>query len=373
MSTQAFHFYKGDTTFTDYPFDPDMKLDKVRKSLVSRGFMTQDESTNHFRFINFQNTGLSYEDMVMGISSEKWPPLSSVMGKGNQIYLTDVAKKKEVDLIGFNTNWFFDRFMGIRVTLNGEDNAAAANAGKFQPLMLTNVKVANPNIRGVGAIEKAIICEKDSLISFGITSWCSAGYGYQIKPEAGTPINDNLYMTTTDCSRNYIQGGLSRYYSSDKSINGSMIKVVPTASMNVGGKTLQYMKFTATTWVVNSYKQGGKTHSCNKAMPTSGGTARTRSLGIQALGAGGAGGGHYNEMVGAQTVVPGSTIQPGSTVPDDKKSSQTIGSISDIDSNSGPTGIIGSVVFYLFVFNSHEDAKKVFAGVNDLDPSVWSK
>lgn len=364
---QNFTFYKGDINSTPYNMDSDTKLDNVRKTLISQGFMTSTESSN-FRFINYQNSGLSYEDMVVGVASEKFVPLNGIQGQKSQIYLTNVNAQSGVDLIGFNTDWFFDRYMGCNVTLNMEAGAATANAGKFPPLMLTNVKMANPNIRGIGAMDNVVICEKDSIISFGIGSWGAAGYGYTIGPQAGTPINDApLYVCFSGCpgGGNYARSGLSRYFSSNGGINQQMIKVVATDTMNIGDKTLQYMKFSVKTWKVSSYKDSsGTTHNCDQPIPVSQGTGRT---------AGDGGGTPYNRITGGETVVPGGTIQPGSTVPAGQQSSQVFGTISNVSEDNSPSGIIGEVIFYIFVFKTHDDATAVFKGINDIDPSVWNR
>lgn len=360
---QKFMFYKGDTHSTPYEMDPTTKLDNVRQTLISSGFMTSAESGN-FRFLNYQNTKLTYNDMVIGSGSEEFVPLAGIEGDGAQIYLTNVNAKKDVDLIGFNTNWFFDRYMGCNVTLNPE--AANANNGKFPPLMLTNVKMANPTLRGVGAMDNVVVCEKDSIITFGVGSWGAAGYGLKIGPQAGTPINDSpLYVCFTGCpgGGNYGRLGLSRYYSQNGSQNKQMIKVVATDTMNIGDKTLQYMKFSIKTWKVSSYKDSsGNTHNCDQPIPVPQTTGRA---------AGGGGGTPYGSITGGQTIVPGGTIQPGSTVPAGEQSTQVFGTISNVSEDNSPSGIIGEVIFYIFVFKTHDDAVKVFGSVNDIDPSVW--
>lgn len=361
-----FTFYKGDTNSIPYEMDPTTTLDNVRQSLISHGFMTSSESSN-YRFLNYKNTKLTYNDMVIGSGSEQFVPLAGIQGENAQIYLSNVNATKEVDLIGFNTNWFFDRYMGCNVTLNGEAGAASANSGKNQPLMLTNVKMANPHIRGVGAMDNVVVCEKDSIISFGIGSWGAAGYGYTVGPQAGTPINDApLYICFSGCpgEGNYARSGLSRYYSQDGGQNKQMIKVVATETMNIGDKVLQYMKFSVKTWKVSSYKDSNKnTHSCDRPIPVPQTTGRA---------AGGGSGIPYGQITGGQTIVPGGTIQPGSTVPAGQQSSQVFGTIYDVSEDNSPSGIIGEVIFYIFVFKTHEDALKVFGGVNDIDPNVWN-
>lgn len=377
--SKTFYFYKGDVESVPYDFDPNTTLNDIRKSLVNKGFMSASESQNDFRFINYQNSGLKYEDMVVGIGTEQYIPLGAISGVNDQAYLTNVNKTKAVDLIGFSTDWWFDRYMSCRMKLNTIDpEAQTANNGKFQPFMLTNVKTANPNLPGV-TMDNVVVCEKDSIVQFDISSWGAAGYGYKIKPISGAPINsENLYITFKTCPTNggnYANSSLRRYFSKNESQNNSTIKVVATESLNLGGKTLNYMKFSIKTWKVKSYKSGGHTYNCDLPLPVpqqkkvSPLMARTTMLKAD-VGTGS--GTPYNKLVNAdEVVVPGGTIEPGTTVPSGQQSTQNIGTIYNVKDSQDPGNIIGEVIFYIFVFKSHADAVAVFGKMNDINPSVW--
>ena len=266
---EKFNFFKDDITPLEYFFNPTDTCQTVRQDLIAKGFMTQSESENKYRYINYQNTHLTYNDMVVGIGNEQYIPLQGINGEselGNLIYLTDVTKEAS-DLVGFNTDWFYDRYMCTRIRLNPE---AESNADKFQPLMLTNVKTTNPNVAG-GSFENVLVCQKDSIIKFDVKSWGGAGYGMKINPTAGIPIMDHgLYATFTTCSADNYKGmGLSRYYSTNESYNKKMIKVVATESMNIGGNVVEYMKFSVKTWNVTSWKDtNGNMVTCNMPVPT---------------------------------------------------------------------------------------------------------
>ncbi len=362
----TYHFYKGDITSVSFDFDPSTKLSEVRQQLIDRGVLTITESQDQYRFVNYQNTDLKYEDMIIGISTEQYIPLEGVVGINNQSYLTDKEKTKAVDLIGFTTDWWFDRYMSCRMRLNTTDpEARVANNGKFQPFMLTNVKTANPNLPGI-SMENVVICEKDSIVEFNMSSWRSAGYGYQIKPVSGTPINSSpLYITFTDCPNggDYANTTLRRYFAKNESQNNSTIKVVATDSLNLGGQTLNYMKFSIRTWKVNAYeKPAGTRYSCNLPLPVP--SESTRDVTVTTT--------PYTKLVSApETVVPGGTIEPGSTVPSGDQSTQTIGTIYNVADSQEPNSIVGEVVFYVFVFKTKAEAEAVFGRMNDIDPSVW--
>lgn len=374
MTYQEYTVYRdsedgNSTTSKQFKFDTNETLDQVRAQLGSY-------ITDQYRFINYQNKKATYGDMILSINFEDVATLKKVVGLKNQLYLTNVFKQVKTDLVGFNTDWFFDRYMSCKISLNPEPNAQSSNQNKMQPLMLTNVKAAAP-IRGFGAMDKVVICEKDSIIQFELSSWGAAAYGYNIKLEAGTPITDaDLFIGFSGCTpNNYASTSLQRYYaSSNASIDQKMIRVVPISSMNIGGdKVLQYMKFTVRTWIVTEYKTGdGKTITCNQPIPTPQVDQPLDGVAMSFLAIGG--NTPYGQLTSAQheTVAPGSGMTPGSTVPTDQQSSQVFGGpIEVLHMDNGPSGIIGEVTFYVFVFNSHADAMAVFSSINDIDPNVW--
>jgi hypothetical protein len=377
MPQQSYTVYKDGTDFKVFQFDSDSNLDQIRTAMG-------DFANDNLRFIDYQNKKTTYNDMILSENFEQFVPISKVIGLKNQLYLTDVTKTVKTDLVGFNTDWFFDRYMSCRVALNTEAAAQPLNAGKMPPLMLNNVKTANPNLRGFGAMDKVVVCEKDSIISFAISSWGAAGYGFKISPEAGTPINKfGLFATFTACTgKNYAATGLSRYYSDDGAVNGRMIQVVPTSTMNIGnGQTLQYMKITVKTWNVSGYTtKDGSNINCSDPLPTPQVNHSLRAAARFANFAAVDSGDHATPFgalaaaSGKEVVVPGNTITPGSTVPANQQSGQQFaGGLTSLQDNDSPSGIIGEVTFYVFVFNSHDDAMKVFSGVNDINPAVWSQ
>ncbi len=368
MNTYA--FYNGGTKSTAYEFDPNTTLDKVRNQLVSDQFIPAVDGEQSFRFVNYQNTDYEHETMIVGSSIEIYLPLKAIAGINDQIYLTDVNKVKDVDLIGFSTDWWFDRYMSCKMVLNTQDTEAKkSNSGKFQPFMLTNVKTANPNIAGI-SLDNVVICEQDSIVQFDISSWAAAGYGYQIKPVGSTPINSRpLYITFTDCPNGgrYARTGLRRYYAPGESQDGNTIKVVATDKLNIGDNTLNYMKFSLKTWKVTSFeKPAGKKHTCNLTLPlpkafASKSTDEFSDVDIP-----------YSKLVNAdETVIPGGTIEPGTTTPSGDQSSQTIGTIYNVNDSQDSASVIGEVIFYVFVFKTREDADAVFGQMNNIDPSIW--
>lgn len=334
-------FYTNPTDHVQMQFDPGTSLANVRASLGR--FVNPN-----LRFLNYQSSGSYYPDMIVGSGNETYVPIGSVSGLLNQIYLTDVNATKNVDLIGFRTPWFWDRLLGFQISMNTEPAAQSINQGKMPPIMMTNVKLANPNIRGAGAMDNVLICQRDTAIQFTLNSWGAAAYGYDIRPLSGTPITEySLYICFSSCSSNNRSlGGLQKYYSqSNPGVNGKMIQIVPTSSITLNnGTELSYMKFTVKSWVVTSYKQeNGPVITCNALIP-----------------APSAGGGRSADISG------------GTTIPSTSPSGQVFGgSIGNIQENKNPGGVLGEIVFYAFVFNSESEANAAFQGMNTPLNSLW--
>lgn len=334
--------YIGQDNRSQLTLDPTLTLANLRKTLGNA-------VNSDFRFLNYQNNSIYYTDMIIGLANESFIPISAIRGQMNQIYLTNVKATMQADLIGFRNSWFWDRLLGVKITLNNESGAQSANQGKMQPLMLSNVKLANPDTRGAGAMENVLICQKDTVVSFSLNSWGAAAYGYDIRAMSGTPITETpLYICFSDCSNsNRRIGGLSKYYTpSNGATNNKMIKIVPVSTMTLNnGQTLSYMKFVVKSWVVTSYTaENGTVYNCNAPIPNTSASILGRSVGISA----------------------------GTSVPTTKPSGQAFnGPIHNIKENKDLSGTLGEIVFYTFVFDSQADADRVFKGVNTPLDSVW--
>ncbi|CAM1362807.1 hypothetical protein TOREUM_20798 [Tenacibaculum litoreum] len=328
--------YIGYTNWLQHSFQPNTLLKDVRKALGS-------SITNNHRFLNYQDTSVNYTDMIVSLSDENFLPISAITGLLNQVYLTNITATINTDMLGFRTPWFWDRKLGVQIGFNTEQSARNSNKGKMPPLMLTNVKLANPDIRGMGAMKNVLVCEKNTVIQFLLNSPGSMAYGYDIRPVSGTPITQNpLYICFKSCnSGNRSTGLLRKYYTPNSSSDGKMIQIVPTTSVKLSNRTtLSYMKFTVKSWNVTSYtEKNGTTHTCNK-IPSK--------------------------------LLRSSKVSPGTSTPHTKASGQVFnGPIHHVVQNTSPTGIFGEVVFYAFVFDTHADAMKAFTAINTPDQSLW--
>lgn len=350
MSPQLTTTYKGSIS-EKFEIDPNSMASQVRQQLESANFIQPDRPDEEWRFFIYDSKSTEFSDAILGKEVESLVPISGMYGNANQLYLTNIKKSKYPDLMGIGTTWFFDRFMSCKVSLNNSDESARRNnEGKFEPMMLTNVRPTSKNVTGI--YDNVVVCEKGSAIAFNINSWGAAGFGYSIKPNAGQSIVNGLYITFGDNPNREGSSYLYRYQ--DKA---QQIVVDSTKDMQIpSGKTVQYQRVSVKTWRVTSYKKGGHKYSSNAQPPGS-------------LANAGDGGGVSKRSLANASVIPGDTITPGTPHPGDN-SNQNFGTISNIKEDDR-NNALGEVVIYFFVFNSHEDAVKVIDQINAPNPSVW--
>lgn len=353
MSVNLTTTYKGSVN-KQFQIDSNSMTSEVRKMLVSDKYIQEDNNEEEWRFFIYNSQSTNFSDAILGKDLESIVPISGMYGNANQLYLTNIKKTKNPDLMGIGTTWFFDRFMSCKVSLNQSDaSAKEINKNKFEPMMLTNVRPTSTQVTGI--YDNVVVCEKGSSIAFNISSWGAAGFGYSIKPNAGETIVDKLYITFGNNQNKEGSSYLIRYQ--DKA---QQIIIDSTKDMQIPtGKTVEYQRVSVKTWRVTSYKRDGHTYSSN-AQPPGSLSRSARNLettdNIQ-----------YN--LARADVIPGDTITPGAPHPGDD-SDQTFGTISNIKQDD-QSNALGEVVIYFFVFKSHEDAIQVIDGINAPNPNVW--
>ncbi|MEI8630958.1 hypothetical protein P4S72_00255 [Vibrio sp. PP-XX7] len=204
----------------------------------------------------------NFSDAILGKEVEALVPIEGMYGPSEQLYLTNINKTRNPDLIGIGTNWFFDRFMSCQVVLNQIDQSARTNnSGKFEPMMLTHVRPTSNNVSGI--YDNVVVCEIGTSIAFRVSSWGAAGFGYSIKPSAGQSILDELYITFGDNPNKEGSSQLYRY--GDKA---QQIVIDSTSNMQIpSGQTVQYQRISVKTWRMTSYEKNGRTYSSNAQPP----------------------------------------------------------------------------------------------------------
>lgn len=325
--------------------DPLTPLSAVRNTL-------EDKLHSNYRFLNYQNINGHYADIIVGITNETFLPVGSIAGIKNQVYLTDTATAPKTDFIGFRTSWFLNNLLGARIQLNSSSAAQQINCGKMAPLMLTNVKLANPKISGADSIENVIFCEEDSAVQFEINSWGAAGFGFDIYSQSGDPITDMpLYVPfSADDHRNRAIGILPWHAAkADPALDGNAIRIGTESSRRLpDGTIFSQKKIIIRSWNVRSYtKPDGTRFDCNLPAPKADPKALAGTSNLR-------------------TMLP-SILSSNADI----SSSRFAGIIDDIQEDTGADGILGEVVFYVFAFKSKADAADVFKGVNAPDQALW--
>lgn len=277
----------------------------------------------------------------------------------SQITLDNIISMARVygsktDLVGMKTDWLHDRHTGVKITLNTKDSEAKAqNAGKFSPIMITDVQPTNPSVSAF--YDRAVICEKGSVINFDISSWGAAGFGYSIQSNKET-ICEYLYNSFGDNPDRKAYSQLRRYKESKNTIQIESTDDLGIPSADV----INYQKITVKTWRMTSYKKDGKTYKSNTQAPL-----------IQANGAASISlrAGYDPGDPEGDIYIPGTDIEtaaPGQGSP----SEQSFGTISNIQQDDRDNTVLGAVVFYFFVFKDKEAANRVINVLNTPDPNA---
>ncbi|KUM03783.1 hypothetical protein AWB61_21010 [Chromobacterium sp. F49] len=233
--------------------------------------------------------------------------------------------------------------------------------------MLTDVQPSNPGSNAF--YSRAVICEKGSIVGFNISSWGAAGFGYNISSDKDT-ICDGLYNCFGNEPNRKATSSLLRYQSSKNTIQIESTQVlgIPTSDI------IHYQKVTVKTWRLTKYSKNGQTYSSDMQAPviTAPGQTMARflsgSLETQLLAESGRSG-FDPGPVGGDTFVPGQSIETGAPSRG-PESQQNFGSIYDLREDDRHTTVLGSVVFYFFVFKDRASADRVINVLNSPNPGA---
>lgn len=316
------NFYRGLTRKT-FSLDGNDTLSQVRIKLgsfmASSDLFTYYDTRQQLYLMQTKNTESRYK-------------LPSILSPKKTATIID-PNKPVPDLEGLKVSSFSDRYLNVSVVLNnGNNDARAANNGKFQPVLLEKVQTINkagsrfPNVYW----NYAVICEKGSVIAFNYSCWGAAGYGYSIKSDRQTIVKD-LFMTNDGRYGSVTHGHMARYESHQQNI---VVDSLSDQGIPLDNR-LQYSSVTFKTWNVKSYKRGDKTYSSNLAPGDS-------AIRGQSLRTG--------------SIVSGGGIESGSPRPGGK-STQTIGKISHIRDDRNT--VLGQIDIYFLVFKNKAAADQM--------------
>jgi hypothetical protein len=355
-----------------FNFDPMLKLSEVRKRLKTDGFLPDDNAPSDiaYRFIAAQSESSEMSDALINKSVENLVPLAGVLGKQNQLLTTNYLARRKPDLIGIGTDWFFNRYVGVNISLNNGDPEGKKTNDRikaFRPLMLTNVKPTSQNV--VGIWDNVCVCVENSVVSFSINSWGAAGFQYYIAPDQGDPIcNGDLNICLWDQPNRYASAYMARYASKPQTI-----QIVSAKSQQItGGEILRFQKVTVKTRRIKGYSQDGKRYASNQTPPTRSGPAGLEGFNAELADAA-SDLNNQKALVKAPGIVtvPGDSVTPGGPVAGPPSQQQWGKPIYDIDVDDWSQAL-GEVVIYFFVFESWEKANAVINGYNAPDPTLWT-
>lgn len=380
MSQNVIYCFKGvaDGDSATYEFDANTMLSNVRSTLTANGFMPATVTnpngvvTTQWQFIAGKAKHTNLKDALIAPSAEPYIPLKAILGgNDNRLIITDSIATHDPDLIGIGTEWFFNKYVSVQVSLNNYDSKARAQntkVGAFPPMQLTNVVPTSTKITGI--YDNVCVCVEGSVVDITINSWGAAGFQFAAGSEAGHQVipasgDNTLYQAWPNNMNRYVSTTIRRYSDVKQTI-----EIVGEDSVGIGkNQEIQYQKFTVKTRRLTSFSQNGHTYSSNNQpppliAPSSDGTSLAETNGKPT----------DQQLANAETgleVVPGHSIKPG-TPTEGPASDQNWGApISDLELDSWDQAL-GEVVIYFFVFKSHQDAVRVINGYNAPNPQIWS-
>ncbi len=131
---------------------------------------------------------------------------------------------------------------------------------------------------------------------------------------------------------------------------------------------IHYQKVTVKTWRVTGYQKNGQTYQNGSQPPE---IQAPTAHNFRAFAADAAPTGGFDPGApGGNTFVPGGSIQTGAPGRG-PTTNDAFGSITNLTEDDRNTTVLGSVVFYFFVFKDHEAANRVINVLNAPDPNAF--
>jgi hypothetical protein len=335
-----------------FDVDPAVNLVQLRTMVNNAGKTLKLTNADQFLYYN----EMEDSESILPVSREAALTVSKLIKQGN-IKLVDTGSARP-DLIGIITPWLYNRVLGVQVLLNNETNAQVKNGNRFQPMMMTNVRSANPNKSS--NFNQVVICEEGSQVMFRISSWCPAGFGYRIKPGRGREIVNGLYIVADQNNHSgRMQTDLQRYQTAEQMIDVSACATlgIPAFDSDGQGQWGFYQQITVQSWRVMEYERAGSgRYSSDAEAPASAYDPAVPPDFTQ---------GRRGGVVSGQDI-SAATASPG------QASGQKFGRITmHRQDNPDQNQVLGEVIFYLFVFKDRAAAEKIILGVNAPDGTPY--
>lgn len=334
----------------DIEIDGTTVLSKVRELLKAKHFLENTSLKNDFyRFVNKGELEgeFAYSDVIIGLGVERFIQCSQIMNQDNNILvLTDTARDKNTDFIGFKTDWWSEGYVKVKCYLNkSNENAKKSNANiPFEPVMLNNVISTNPNL--TLPFSNVCICCEGSVVGFNVNSWGAAGFVLQIGSDVGEKIIDWGMRGTGNNPGTYQTVSVSGWQDGTRNIE---IAALDNLQDLMPGVSIRYQKVTFKTSRITNYKNSEGTVYHSDLLPPE--VALKRA----------------NPLCAARTLesfyTPNDSKKPGAPVAGKPSGTKYTGRVSDVKWD-GWEKLLGKIDVYFFVFNSLKDAETVIKILN---------
>ena len=336
-----------------------------KKQVSGKSFISPDGGGHQYRFVmpDADKKTENYSDRVVGLSTEQFIPARQLfINAHNQIIITDTAKPRKPDLIGFETNYWMGGKLRVRCTLkNSDESAKEANKGKFEPIMLTNVVPTNEKIQL--HYENVCICCEDSVVQFPFRCFGTVGFIYKTFLASGDVIKENAVHWAPYDKNLYGGASVTAWSAKDGAKNIVMKDISKVGEIDPSAK-VHYQKITFTAWDVLEWKDlsTNTLYNINSTRPL---LKNLNMLGLMSNNTLGAGSGDKQVTIGGGDIAPATPVKGDETVVHTgnwivTKSKQT----------EEPQG---TITVHFFVFKTLEKAKKYIDRYNILPPQEETK
>lgn len=369
-------FEGKDITVTDSEKQTFLSVADVRARLSAEGFIGTGNDESVWRFVSpkvksDEKKAIVYDDRILGTQVEDvYPAKKLFINDENEIIITDVERIGRPDLIGFATDYFNDGQIEVTCRLRDyKEGDKEANAGKFQPVMLTDVistrKNDDVNYRFV------CVCCEDSVVEFPVVSFGSVGMVLRAE------VNNNMIYDSAFHWEKYkhdISGCATvncMKRPGEKELYNITVKNLSKDTSVVPGKGIRYQKITIYTHSLLSWKdlESGTTFTSESRPPEVNANSGARLAGKRAMtlntGAASVGIKAVQSNMKDQITIAGDSYDPGEIV----EGAPVKFGCGKWCRGDFSEKRVGSVSIYMFVFKTLEEAEKVIGRYNSLTES----
>lgn len=233
-------------------------LEDVRKDITDSKIIQEDSTSDviTWRFVArvikidlAKVQTISYDDAVIGRSSEELITVKKFLKGRNALYMANVSRPAP-DLIGLKTMIYANGDVRCHIAQNKD-----LTQKKFSPIMLERVRA----LKDVATYyNNVLICEEDTAIKIWIATKGHSGFGYSIE-SGGNFIIESMYCKNTDnsdaidCS--------SRYQNEDKAIVVSGIPGTVTVA-----ERHRHHRLLIKVWKLESIEEDGVQTTINNSV-----------------------------------------------------------------------------------------------------------